>query len=103
MAWKPGSRLLELATQAQMRGSFAVTMVTKNEPKLLPNAPIFSGSISGRAISQSTAALPTAVQFSMLTVSPSTRHSACPGPSSASTAMPRSSQRSPFSATNTSL
>src|SRR5258707_1198029 len=63
MAWNPGWRLLELGTQAQMRGSLAATRVTKNEPKLLPNAPIFCGSISGRAVSQSTAVGKAAVDW----------------------------------------
>ena len=86
-----------------MRGSFAVTTVAKNDPKLLPKMPMRAGSTSVRASSQSTTVLPTPVQFCMLTVMPSTRHSAWPGPSSASTATPRVSQRSPCSATKSSL
>jgi hypothetical protein len=49
-----------------MRGSYAAAMVPKNEPKLLPARPIRLGSISARAESQSTAAVPVAIHAGML-------------------------------------
>src|ERR1700751_2137707 len=36
IVWKPGSRHVEITAVAAMRGSFAVRMVPKNEPKLVP-------------------------------------------------------------------
>ncbi len=49
-----------------MRGSFAVRIVPKNEPKLVPVTPMRSASISGRATSQSTIGFAAAIQFSTL-------------------------------------
>ena len=48
---------------AAMRGSFAVRIVPKNEPKLVPVTPIFCASVSGRCRSQSTTTGPASIQF----------------------------------------
>src|SRR3984893_11164119 len=49
----PGSRQVEITAVAEIRGSLAVRIVPKNEPKLAPETPIFCPSISGRRHSQS--------------------------------------------------
>jgi hypothetical protein len=65
IVWKPGSWQTDIAANAFTRGSLAVRIVPKNVPKLVPEQPMRSASISGRAVSQSTIALPTAIQFSI--------------------------------------
>lgn len=103
MVWQPGSRHVITTAHARTRGSFAVMIVPKSEPKLRPVMPIFCESISGRVHSQSTTAGPAAIQFSMLTWMPYSGDSFWPGPSIASTAKPRESQRSPLRDTAISL
>ena len=49
IVWPPGSWHTDITAQARMRGSFAVSTVPKNEPKLSPETPMRSASISGRA------------------------------------------------------
>src|SRR5450759_3092895 len=95
LVWPPGSWQTDITEQAQMRGSLAVRIVPKKEPKLSPLTPMQAGSTSGRAESQSTSAGPAAAQLSVLKYTPIIGASYCPGPSMASTAMPRLSQRSP--------
>src|SRR5260370_7419785 len=63
IVWDPGSRQVEITAVAEIRGSFAVRIVPKNEPKLAPETPIFCPSISGRRNSQSTTAGPASIQF----------------------------------------
>ncbi len=95
IVWQPGSKLVCDTAQARKRGSEPATMVAKSEPKLTPAMPIRSGSISSCAASQSMIAGPASAQAATLAGMPSTALSYCPGPSTASTAMPRMSQRSP--------
>jgi hypothetical protein len=87
--------LVCVTAQARNRGSEPAAMVAKSEPKLTPAMPMHPVSISGRAESQSMIAGPASAQAGTLTGMPSTALSYCPGPSTASTAMPRISQRSP--------
>ena len=63
IVWHPGSRHVEITAVAAMRGSFAVRIVPKKEPKLVPVTPIFCASIYGRRSSQSTSAGPASIQF----------------------------------------
>ena len=63
IVWHPGSRQVEITAVAEIRGSLAVRIVPKNEPKLAPETPIFCPSISGRRNSQSTTAGPASIQF----------------------------------------
>jgi hypothetical protein len=58
IVWKPGSWQTAETERAWMRGSWAAATVPKKEPKLLPLSPMRAVSISLRAASQSTAALP---------------------------------------------
>jgi hypothetical protein len=53
-----------MAAKARTRGSCAVRIVPKKVPKLVPEQPMRSASISLRSASQSTSGLPTAIQFS---------------------------------------
>src|SRR5207244_6932020 len=64
IVWQPGSWHTDIAAKARTRGSCAVRMVPKKVPKLVPEQPMRSTSISGRALSQSTSGLPTALQLS---------------------------------------
>src|SRR6266702_4732513 len=102
------AQLVGFAGEAQVRyadflGSPATAIVPKREPKLEPTMPMRAESISARAASQSITARPAATQFGALTRCPSTALSYWPGPSSASTAMPRLRKRSPYMATFASL
>ena len=78
-----------------MRGSLPVSTVPNSEPKLVPDTPMRAVSSSGRAAIQSTRAGPAAIQFSMVKWSPIIGASYWPGPSIASTAMPRLRNLSP--------
>src|SRR5882762_5900199 len=64
IVWQPGSWHTDIAAKARMRGSWAVRMVPKNVPKLVPEQPMRSASISLRLLSQSRSGLPAAIQFS---------------------------------------
>ena len=46
MVWQPGSRFGDVTATALNRGSLPAATVQKNEPKLLPESPIFALSIS---------------------------------------------------------
>src|SRR5881409_852943 len=66
IVWKPGSWQTAETATARMRGPCAAAIVPKNEPKLLPARPMRLASISARAESQSTAAVPVAIHAGML-------------------------------------